>query len=178
MGVIFVKSRAALDSLVPAIRQEIRAMDADLPLVDIKTMDDRFGDAIWRTRVTAWLLGVFSALALVLAAVGIYGVMSQSVEQRTREIGVRMALGANRDDILRLIVSRALGLALVGVALGVALAIPSMRSLTALLYQVTPGDPGVLVLLASLLFGVGLLAGYIPARRATRVDPLTTLRGD
>jgi len=178
MGVIFVKSRAALDSLVPAIRQEIRAMDADLPLVDIKTMDDRFGDAIWRTRVTAWLLGVFSALALVLAAVGIYGVISQSVEQRTREIGVRMALGANRDDILRLIVGRALGLALVGVALGVALAIPSMRSLTALLYQVTPGDPGVLVLLASLLFAVGLLAGYLPARRATRVDPLTTLRGD
>ena len=178
MGVIFVKSRSALDSLVPAIRQEVRAMDADLPLVDIKTMDDRFGDAIWRTRVTAWLLGVFSALALVLAAVGIYGVMSQSVEQRTREIGVRMALGANRDDILRLIVGRAVGIALLGVALGVALTIPSMRGLTALLYQVAPGDPGVLALLASLLFVVGLLAGYLPARRATRVDPLTTLRGD
>jgi ABC-type antimicrobial peptide transport system permease subunit len=89
-----------------------------------------------------------------------------------------MALGANRDDILKLIVGRALGIALVGVALGVALTIPSMRGLTALLYQVAPGDPGVLVLLASLLFVVGLLAGYIPARRATRVDPLTTLRGD
>ena len=178
MGVIFVKSRSTLDSLVPAIRQEIRAMDADLPLVDIKTMDDRFGDAIWRTRMSAWLLGVFSALALVLAAVGIYSVMSQSVEQRTREIGVRMALGASREDILRLIVGRAILIALAGVVLGIALAIPSMRSLTALLYQVTPGDPGVLVLLASLLFGVGLLAGYVPARRATRVDPLTTLRGD
>ena len=127
MGVIFVKSRSTLDSLVPAIRQEIRAMDADLPLVDIKTMDDRFGDAIWRTRMSAWLLGVFSALALVLAAVGIYSVMSQSVEQRTREIGVRMALGANRDDILRLIVGRAIRIALAGVALGIALAIPSMR---------------------------------------------------
>ena len=178
MGFIFVKSQAALDSLVPSIRQEIRAMDADLPLVDIKTMDDRFGDAIWRTRMSAWLLGVFSALALVLAAVGIYSVMSQSVEQRTREIGVRMALGASQEDILRLIVGRAILIALAGVALGIALAIPSMRSLTALLYQVTPGDPGVLVMLASLLFGVGLLAGYVPARRATRVDPLTTLRGD
>jgi putative ABC transport system permease protein len=178
MGVIFVKSRATLDSLVPAIRQEIRGMDADLPLVDIKTMDDRFGDAIWRTRMSAWLLGVFSALALVLAAVGIYGVMSQSVEQRTREIGVRMALGASREDILRLIVGRTLAIAVAGVALGIALTIPSMRGLTSLLYQVAPGDPGVLILLASLLLVVAVFAGYVPARRATRVDPLATLRAD
>jgi putative ABC transport system permease protein len=178
IGVIFVKSRAPLDSLVPAIREEIRAMDADLPLVDIKTMDDRFGDAIWRTRMSAWLLGVFSALAPVLAAVGIYGVMSQSVEQRTREIGVRMALGASREDILRLIVGRTLVIALAGVALGIALTIPAMRGLTALLYQVAPGDPGVLILLASLLLVVAVFAGYMPARRATRVDPLTTLRAD
>ncbi len=178
MGVIFVKSRTALDSLVPSIRQEIRAMDPDLPLVDVKTMDDRFGDAIWRTRVSAWLLGAFSALALVLAAVGIYGVMSQSVEQRTREIGVRMALGASREHILRLIVGRTVAIAVTGVILGVALAIPSMRGLTALLYQVSPGDPAVLVVLASLLLAVAVFAGYMPARRATRVDPLSTLRAD
>jgi putative ABC transport system permease protein len=178
MGVIFVKSRSALDSLVPSIRQEIRKMDADLPLVDVKTMDDRFGDAIWRTRVSAWLLGAFSALALVLAAVGIYGVMSQSVEQRTREIGVRMALGASREHILRLIVGRTVAIAVTGVIVGVALVIPSMRGLTALLYQVNPGDPAVLVVLASLLLAVAVFAGYMPARRATRVDPLSTLRAD
>jgi putative ABC transport system permease protein len=178
MGFIFVKSQAALDSLVPSIRQEIRAMDADLPLVDVKTMDDRFGDAIWRTRASAWLLGAFSALALVLAAVGIYGVMSQSVEQRTREIGVRMALGASRQDILQLIVGRTLGISITGVVLGIALTIPSMRGLTALLYQVSPGDPAVLITLASLLLAVAVFAGYVPARRATRVDPLTTLRAD
>jgi predicted permease len=178
MGFLFVKSRAALDSLVPAIRQELRALDADLPIVDIKTMDDRFGDAIWRTRMSAWLLGAFSALALVLAAVGIYGVMSQTVEQRTREIGVRMALGASRKDIMRLIVGRTLTIAVAGVVFGIALTIPSMRGLTALLYQVSPADPAVLAGLASVLLAAAILAGYMPARRATRVDPLTTLRAD
>jgi predicted permease len=178
MGVIFVRSQTALESLVPSIRQEIRALDADLPLVDIKTLDDRFGDAIWRTRMSAWLLGLFSALALVLAAVGIYGVMSQSVEQRTREIGVRMALGATRRDILRMIVGRTLAIAIAGVVLGIALTIPSMRGLAALLYQVSPGDPAVLIALASVLLAVAVFAGYMPARRATRVDPLTTLRAE
>jgi putative ABC transport system permease protein len=160
------------------VRGEVRALDPDLPLVDIKTMDDRFGDATWRTRMSAWLLGVFATLALVLAAVGTYGVMSQGVEQRTREIGVRMALGADRADILRLIVGRAFAIALAGVALGVALTVPSMQVLTALLYQVSPGDPSVLAGLAALLLLVAVCAGYIPARRATRVDPLTTLRAE
>ena len=178
MGVIFVKSQAPLDSLIPSIRQEVRALDADLPLVDIKTMDDRFSDAIWRSRMSACLLAVFAALALVLSGVGIYGVMSQSVEQRTREIGVRMALGASRRDILQMVVGRTLAIAIAGVGLGIALTIPSMRGLAALLYEVSPGDPPVLIALASLLFAVAVLAGYMPARRATRVDPLTTLRAD
>jgi putative ABC transport system permease protein len=177
-GLIFVRSHVPPDRLIPSLRQQVRDLDADLPLVDIKTMDDRFGDATWRTRMSAWLLGVYAALALVLAAVGIYGVLSQGVEQRAREIGVRMAVGASRADIFRLILGRALIFAAAGVALGIALALPAMRLLTALLYQVRPGDPIVLATLAAVLLVVALVASYLPARRATRVDPMTALRAE
>jgi predicted permease len=178
MGLIFVRSRLSPASLVPALRQDVHALDPDLPLVDVKTMEERFGDATWRTRVSAWLLGVFAALALVLAALGLYGVMSQGVEQRRREIGVRMALGADRGDIMRLIIGRVVLIALAGIALGIAVAVPSMRLLIALLYQVRPDDPLVFAMLALALLAVAVFAGYVPARRATRVDPLTTLRAE
>jgi ABC-type antimicrobial peptide transport system permease subunit len=128
--------------------------------------------------MSAWLLGVFSGLALLVAALGIYSVMSEGVAQRTREIGVRMALGADRANILRLIIGRVVVVALIGVALGVAMALPSMRLLSTLLYQVKPGDPVVFATLASILLVVAVAAGYLPARRATRVDPLTTLRSE
>jgi putative ABC transport system permease protein len=175
-GFIFLKSQLPASALVPLVRQEVAALDRDLPLVDIKMMAERFGDAIWRTRVSAWLLGIFAALALLLAAVGLYGVMSQGVEQRRRELGVRLALGARRADIMRLILGRVLGLALPGIVIGVLLAVPSMRLLTALLYRVAPTDPLVYSALALILLAVALGAGYIPARRATRVDPMMTLR--
>jgi len=175
-GVIFVKSRLSAAALVPIVRQEVSALDRDVPLIDIKMMDERFGDATWRTRVSAWLLGMFAALALVLCALGLYGVMSQGVEQRRGELGVRLALGAQRGDILRLIFGRVLGLAVAGIALGLLLAVPGMRLLTSLLYQVTPSDPLVFISLSLILLAVALLAGYVPAKRATTVDPLTTLR--
>ena len=178
LGFLFVRSDAAPDTLVPRLRTEIQSLDPDLPMTDIKLMDARFGDATWRQRSSAWLLGTFALLALVLAALGLYGVMAQGVEQRRREIGVRLALGAARGDILRLIIGRALVLALAGIVVGVVLAVPSMRLLTALLYQVRPGDPWVFAALALVLFVVTLFAGYIPARRATRVDPLVTLRAE
>jgi putative ABC transport system permease protein len=178
MGVIFVRSGAPAASIVAAIRSDVQALDPDLPLTDIKMMGERFKDATWRTRVSAWLLGVFASLALVLAALGTYGVMSQGVEQRRKEIGVRMALGAGRREILRLIIGRVVAVAIAGIVLGVALAVPAMKLLTALLYQVRPGDPWVFAGLAFVLLTVTLLAGYIPARRATRVDPLTTLRSE
>jgi putative ABC transport system permease protein len=177
-GFIFVKSRSSAASLVPLLRREVHGLDPDLPLTDIKTMDERLGDATWRPRMMAWVLGVFATLALALAALGIYGVMAQGVQQRTREIGVRLALGAARGDIMRLIIGRVLGIGLAGVAIGVLSAIPSMRLLTALLYQVSPGDPLVFTALSLVLLAVAVLAGYIPARRATRVDPLTTLRAE
>jgi predicted lysophospholipase L1 biosynthesis ABC-type transport system permease subunit len=177
-GLIFVRSRAALEGLISTLRREVQAMDPDLPLIDVKTMSGRFGEATWRTRMSAWLLGAFAMLALILAAVGVYGVMSQSVAQRSREIGVRMALGADRSAIFSLILGRGFIVAIAGVALGIALTIPSMRLLAALLYQVKPGDPIVLGALALTLLVVAVLASYIPARRATRVDPLTTLRAE
>jgi putative ABC transport system permease protein len=177
-GFIFVRSRTAAAPLVAAVRREVQALDPDLPLTDIKTMDQRFNEATWRTRTSAGLLGVFAALALALAALGLYALMSQAVEQRRRELGVRVALGATRGDIMRLIIGRVFVLALAGTVLGIVLAIPSMRLLTTLLYQVKPTDPVVFTLLALALVAVAVLAGYVPARRATRVDPLITLRAD
>jgi predicted permease len=175
-GVIFVRSRTRPATLVASVRAALAALDPDLPLINIMMMQERFGEATWRTRISAWLLGMFAVLALVLAALGLYGVISQGVEQRRREIGVRMAVGADRAHIMRLIIDRVVVIALTGIALGVACAVPAMRVLAALLYQVRPTDPLVFSGLALLLLAVALLAGYIPARRATRVDPLTTLR--
>jgi putative ABC transport system permease protein len=177
-GMIFLRTQSTAAQLAPVIRAEVAALDRDLPLVDVKMMETRFGDATWRTRMSAWLLGAFSLLALVLAAVGIYGVVSQGVAQRSRELGVRVALGATRRDILRLVLGRAVVFAAAGIVAGLALALPSMRLLTVLLYEVRPGDPAVLATLAAILFTVAVLASYLPARRATRVDPATVLRGE
>ena len=177
-GILFVRSTLDPAALIPAVRAEIRTLDRDLPVTNVKTMGTRFGDATWRTRLSADLLGLFAGLALLLAAIGLYGVMAQSVEQRTREIGVRMALGAERRNIFALVITRALAIAAVGIVVGVGLSLLSMRFLDALLYQVRPNDPLTLGVLAAGLLGVCLLASYIPARRATRVDPWTSLRAD
>jgi putative ABC transport system permease protein len=177
-GFLFVRTDGAPESIVPQIRTEVQALDPNLPLIDVKMMATRFGEATWRQRSSAWLLGLFSLLALALAATGIYAVMAQGVEQRRREIGVRLALGAGRSDILRLIIGRVTAMAIAGIALGILIAVPAMQLLRALLYQVTPGDPSVFVGLAGVVLAVTLLAGYIPARHATRVDPLVTLRAE
>jgi putative ABC transport system permease protein len=177
-GIIYARSSLAPASLAPTLRRELEALDPDLPMTDVRLMEQRLGDAIWRPRMSAWLLGAFSIIALFLAALGIYGVMSQAVEQRTREIGVRMALGAARGDILRMIIRRVVILALAGVTTGVLVAIPAMRTLSTLLYQVKPGDPFVFGTLAAVLLAVAVFAGYVPARRAARLDPLVTLRAE
>ena len=177
-GILFVRSTLDPAALIPAVRGEIRALDRDLPVTNVKTMGTRFGDATWRTRLSADLLALFAGLALLLAAIGLYGVMAQSVEQRTREIGVRMALGAERRNIFMLVIGRALVIAAVGIVVGSVLSLLSMRFLDALLYQVRPNDPLTLGVLAAGLLGICLLASYVPARRATRVDPWTSLRAD
>ena len=143
-GLIFVRSPLPASALVPMIRHEVASLDRDLPLSDIKSMDERYGEATWRTWTIGVLLSVFAALALVLAVVGVFAVLAQSVVQRSREIGVRMALGAAPRDIRRLVLGRAMTIAAAGVAIGLVAAWVTSTLLTTLLYEVEPHDPGVL----------------------------------
>jgi len=177
-GVIFVRSHLPASAVVPIIRQELASLDRDLPLSEIKTMEERYGDATWRTWTLGVLLSIFAGLALVLALVGVFAVLAQSVAQRTREIGVRMALGAAPRDIQRLVLGRAVTIAAAGVVLGLGGAWFASRLLTTLLYEVEPDDPTVLSGIALIIFVVTLAASYWPARRAARVDPLQTIRAE
>ena len=139
-------------------------------------MEEIVSDSVARQRFSMLLLGVFAGLALVLAAVGIYGVMSYSVAQQTREIGIRMALGAQRSDVLKMTVGQGLRLVLTGVAIGLAAAFVLTRVMATLLFGVSPTDPLTFVSISIVLIGVAVLASYIPALRATRVDPMFALR--
>jgi putative ABC transport system permease protein len=175
---LFVRSHLDAPTLVRAIGHDVHALDPNLPLAEIKTMDERVGDAMWRTRVSAWLLSAFAALALLLTAIGIFGVMAQTVMQRTGEIGIRMALGAQRRDVLALVLGRGLLVTVVGVAVGIGCALALTRLIGMLLYDVAPNDPGTFVAVAATLTVVALAACYIPARRATRVDAVVALRSE
>ncbi len=175
---IFVTARTEGDpaALAPAVRRESNAIDPAQPLYRMRTMEDVMANSIATQRLSATLLAFFAAVALVLAAVGIYGVMSYTVTQRRHEIGVRMALGAQRRDVLRLVVRQGMALAFVGVALGLLGALWLTRLLESLLFRVRPTDPLIFTSVPVLLSLVALLACYLPARRATKVDPLTALR--
>jgi putative ABC transport system permease protein len=175
---LFVRSALDPATLAPAIAREVQSLDGNLPLSELKTMDDRVADAMWRTRIGAWLLSSFAALALLLTAIGIFGVMSQAVAQRTAEIGIRMALGAQPRDVLGLVLRRTAVVTAVGIVLGAAVALLLTRLLAALLYGVESGDPATFVSVAVLLGVIALGAGYIPARRATRVDAIAALRAE
>ncbi len=173
-----ILTRTAGDPLnwAAAVRGQVSAIDPSQPPHDIATLDELRAKSITPRRVNMLLLGSFALLGLLLAAVGIYGVVSYSAGERTREIGIRMALGARRGDVLRLVVGRGFGLALIGVAIGLAGALALTRFLSTLLYGVKPTDPVTFVAVSLILIGVALLASYIPARRAARVDPMTALR--
>ena len=170
--------RIGVDSkaLVPAIHGEVWAIDKDQPVTDIKTMDQYVSDSVSPHRANALLLAVFATLALVLAAVGMYGVMAYSVTQRVHEIGIRMALGAQTSDVIMLIVGSGMTLVLAGAGIGIAGALALSRVLSSLLYGVSATDPVTFALISVLLITVALLASYIPARRATKVDPMIALR--
>jgi putative ABC transport system permease protein len=175
-GMLFVRTSGNSSALVGAIRREIHALDPTLPAYDVRTMEERVSDATARTRLSALLLGIFAAIALCLAAVGIYGVISFTVSQRTREIGIRVALGATRNDVLSLVLRQGLILTVVGVAIGLIGALLSSRILNAMLYDVKPSDPATYIGLALLLGIVASLATLIPALRATRADPLSAFK--
>ena len=163
-------------SLAATVRKAVWEIDKDQPVSDVSTMEDVLSESIARQRFSMLLLGIFAALALALAAVGIYGVLSYSVAQRTHEMGVRMALGAQRSDVLRLVVGQGLKLVLVGVALGLAAAFVLTRVMSSLLFGVSATDPTTFITISLVLTGVAVLASYIPARRATKVDPMIALR--
>ena len=175
---LFIRSGVAPAGLVEAVSREIRGLDPQLPLSEIKTMEARIGDAMWRTRVAAWLLSSFAALALLLTGVGIFGVMAQTVAQRTPEIGIRMALGAQPRDVLRLVLGHAAVLTALGIAAGTGAALALTRLVAALLYGVQPNDPATFAAVAFVLAVVALVACYLPARRATRVDAVVALRAE
>jgi putative ABC transport system permease protein len=163
-------------SLASGMRAEIRAVDSELPVYDIRSMNQIIRESVSQRRFTMMMLGVFASAAMLLAAVGIYGVMSYSVTQRTREIGVRMALGATRSDVLGMVVGQGMALALAGTVAGLAAAIALTRLMKSLLYGVSATDPMTFTGVSAILILVALLACYLPARRAAKVDPQIALR--
>jgi len=162
--------------LIGAIQTEIRQVDKDQPVYQIQTLEELIGESVGERRFAMLILILFAALSLSLAGLGIYGVMSYMVSQRTHEIGVRLALGADRRDILRLILGQGTALAVTGVAIGLAACFGLTRLMTSLLFGVSATDMLTLLFIAALLTGVSALACYVPARRAMKVDPMIALR--
>jgi putative ABC transport system permease protein len=169
---------------IPLVRRAILDVEPGMPVAGsnimggIVTVESRLASSIAQRRLATSLVGGFALSALLLAAIGMYGVIAYGVAQRTREMGIRMALGANRRRILRLVLGEGVRLALVGAALGIVAAFASTRLIQSLLFQVVPTDPITFIVTPLLLAGVALLATYIPARRATRLDPTLAIRGD
>ena len=164
--------------MVAAVRGQVWAADKDQPVSNIETMERLMAKSVAPRRFNLLLLGVFALVGLALAGVGLYGVMSYTVTQRTREIGVRMAMGAQTSDVLRLVIGEGMKLALIGALLGLGGALALTRLLKTLLFEVSAIDPLTFIVIAALLIIVALLACWIPGRRAAKVDPMVALRTD
>ena len=163
-------------TILSSVREQIRSLDSELPVFDIQTMEERLAGSVAQERFNMLLLGIFAAVALVLASLGIYGVMAYNVSQRTHEIGIRMAMGAQNNDVIKMVVGQAMILIGIGSAVGLALAFAFTRIMASLLFGVTATDPMTFTMVPIILAAVALLACYIPARRATRIDPMIALR--
>jgi putative ABC transport system permease protein len=177
-GSTIVVVRAATDpqKLVASVRGEVSRLDPNMPIAAARTLAERMSLPLFPARVAAWVLGSFGLLALGLSAIGIYGVMSYSVSKRKREMGIRMALGAQRGDVLKLILGQGMKLVLIGVAVGLIASFALTRLIQGVLFGISATDPPTFAAIAVLLTAVALLACYLPARRATRVDPMVALR--
>jgi putative ABC transport system permease protein len=177
-GRMAVVARTSVDAKIfaAAMREAVWAIDKDQPITNIETMEQYLADSVSQRRFNLIMLAAFSVIALMLAAVGLYGVMSYSVTQRTHEIGIRMALGASRSDVLRMVVGQGLKLTAAGISIGLAGAFLLTRLMESLLYGVSATDPAIYAALSILLTAVALAACFVPARRATKVDPGVALR--
>jgi len=175
---LVVRTSVAPESLGNVFQQTVWSLDRNLPVSNIVSLEQVVADTLWQQRFNLQLIGLFAVLALVLAAIGLYGVMSYSVTQRTHEVGLRMALGAGKAEVLRLMVGQGMKLALAGIGLGLLAALGLTRLMTKLLFGVSPTDPKTFVAISLLLIGVALLACWLPARRAAKVDPMIALRSE
>jgi len=163
-------------ALVAAIRHEVRQLDPNLPIFNVKTFADQINQSISRERLIALLSSFFGLFALLLAALGLYGVMAHAVAQRTREIGIRMALGAQAGNVLWLVLRETLLLAFTGIVIGLPAALAASRLIKGMLFGLSADDPLTIALATLALIAIAALAGYLPARRAARVDPMNALR--
>jgi putative ABC transport system permease protein len=173
---LVVRTTSNPEPLLGAVRTQVQQIDKNLAFTNGQTVQQILGQGLWAARMGAALLGSFGALALILASIGIYGVLAYSVAQRTSEIGLRMALGAQPGQVLRLVLKQGMLFALIGAAVGVLVALPVAHLASSLLYGVSATDPLTYGGITLLLVGVALLACYLPARRATCIDPLVALR--
>jgi ABC-type antimicrobial peptide transport system permease subunit len=173
-----IRTKVDADSIGPLLRQAVSRVDQDVPVFALQQMDTYLAASARETRFLTYLLGALAVVAVLLSAIGLYGVMNYAVSRRTQEIGIRMALGAEPGDMARMVLCQALWIGLAGLAAGLALALALTRFLSSILYGITPADPLTLAAVCLLLGVVVLAAGYIPAKRASRMDPVVALRND
>jgi putative ABC transport system permease protein len=173
---IVLKTNGNPASLAASLRAAVAEVDRDQPLVRVRTMEDAMSESVAQPRLRTTLLALFSAVALVLSLIGVYGVMAYAVSERTHELGVRIALGATPGDIRSLVVSEGTRLAGIGIVIGIIGALAASRALGALLFGVSATDPATFALAALVLAAAGIAAAYVPARRASRIDPVSLLR--
>jgi putative ABC transport system permease protein len=174
----FVVRSASAAALAPSLRAAVRQIDREQPILGIRTLEEMRSESLAARRFMLLLTAALAALALVLSAVGIYSIMSYTVTQRTSEIGIRMSLGAEAHDILRLIVGQAVKLVGTGILVGVIFALGATRVMTTLLYGITATDPLTFVSICFIIAAIALIASFVPANRATKVDPLVAIRYD